>query len=116
MSWYPDARAVTVSLGDAGPARGGLEASLLLDEGFLEKLAQDVEGDLVVAVPGRDLFVASGTGHPDGIEKLRWAVERVWSEDQGEGDPDPAWDVPAGRLLTRDLLVLRDGVWAPLPA
>ncbi|MFI0351050.1 DUF1444 domain-containing protein [Actinomadura sp. 9N407] len=128
MSWYPDARAVTVSLGEAGPAdgapagpgaqggRGGLEASLLLDEGFLEKLAQDVEGDLVVAVPARDVFVASGTGHLDGIGKLRWAVERVWSEEQADGDPDPAWDVPAGQLLTRDLLVWREGQWSVLPA
>ncbi|MFF5260504.1 DUF1444 domain-containing protein [Actinomadura viridis] len=128
MSWYPDARAVTVSLGPAAPAGGkgepsaapagraggGLEAGLLLDEGFLEKLAQDVEGDLVVAAPARDVFVASGTGHPEGVEKLRWAVERVWSEDQGEGDADPAWDVPAGHLLTRDLLAWRGGAWTPL--
>ncbi|MFC5750682.1 DUF1444 family protein [Actinomadura rugatobispora] len=111
MSWYPDARAVTVSLGE-----GGLEAGLLLDDGFLEKLAQDVEGDLVVATPGRDVFVASGTGHPDGVDKLRWAVERVWSEDQGDGDPDPAWNVPAGHLLTRELRVWREGVWSPLGA
>ncbi|XVQ09334.1 DUF1444 family protein [Spirillospora sp. CA-255316] len=111
MSWYPDARAVTVSLGE-----GGLEAGLLLDDGFLEKVAQDVEGDLVVATPGRDVFVASGTGHPDGVDKLRWAVERVWSEDRGEGDADPAWDVPAGHLLTRELRVWREGSWAPLTA
>jgi hypothetical protein len=91
----------------------GLEAGLLLDEGFLEKLAQDVEGDLVVATPARDVFVASGTAHPDGLEKLRWAVERVWSEDRDEAD-DPAWDVPAGHLLTRDLMVWREGEWAAL--
>lgn len=109
MSWYPDARAVTVSLGE-----GGLEAGLLLDDGFLEKLAQDVEGDLVVVTPARDVFVASGTGHPDGIEKLRWAVERVWSDDQGEGDADPAWDVPAGHLLTRELRSWHQGTWTPL--
>ncbi|MEW2358719.1 DUF1444 family protein [Spirillospora sp. NPDC029432] len=121
MSWYPDARAVTVSLGGAEPSRGGgLEAGLLLDEGFLEKVAQDVEGDLVVAAPARDVFVASGTGHPDGIGKLRWAVERVWSEERPEdeagGDGEPAWDVPAGQLLTRDLLVWREGQWSVLPA
>ncbi|TDC60598.1 DUF1444 domain-containing protein [Actinomadura sp. GC306] len=110
LSWYPDVRAVTVSLGGAGAARGSLEAGLLLDEGFLEKLAQDVEGDLVVAAPARDVFVASGTGHPDGVDKLRWAVQQVWAEDRGEGG-DPAWDVPAGSLLTHDLLVRRGGTW-----
>jgi hypothetical protein len=141
MGWYPDARAVTVSLGGPSapsepspaspgpqtpppgltppspspglPSAGGLEAGLLLDDGFLEKLAQDVEGDLVVATPARDVFVASGTGHPDGMEKLRWAVERVWSEDRGEDD-DPNWDVPAGHLLTRDLMMWREGRWAAL--
>ncbi|GAA2438314.1 hypothetical protein GCM10010191_61840 [Actinomadura vinacea] len=111
MSWYPDARAVTVSLGE-----GGLEAGLALDDGFLEKLAQDVEGDLVVATPARDVFVASGTGHPDGVDKLRWAVERVWSEEPAEGEADPAWDVPSGHLLTRELRVWRGGGWTPLAA
>jgi hypothetical protein len=139
MGWYPDARAVTVSLGPPSPsgrtspsgpsgtsgpsgsapsgtgadAAGGLEAGLLLDDGFLEKLSQDVEGDLVVATPARDVFVASGTGHPDGLEKLRWAVERVWAEDRDQDD-DPAWDVPAGHLLTRDLMMWREGRWAVL--
>ncbi|MEU5881267.1 DUF1444 domain-containing protein [Spirillospora sp. NPDC047279] len=108
LNWYPDVRAVTVSLGE-----GGLESGLLLDDGFLEKLAQDVEGDLVVAVPGRDVFVATGTGHPDGVDKLRWAVDQVWSEGEAA---DPAWDVPAGALLARDLLVRRGGAWETLPA
>ncbi|MEO3824564.1 DUF1444 family protein [Actinomadura sp. B10D3] len=115
LSWYPDVRAVTVSLDGAGQ-RGSLESGLLLDEGFLEKLAQDVEGDLVVAVPARDVFVASGTGHPDGVDRLRWAVAQVWAEDRGDDGADPAWDVPAGSLLTHDLLVRRAGTWDVLPA
>lgn len=152
VSWYPDVRAVTVTLGDGlpgglpgsaglpgiplvGPAarsatgpggvpaggaapgrRGGLESGLLLDDGFLEKLTQDVEGDLVVATPARDVFVASGTGHPDGVDKLRWAVSQVWSEDRGEGGADPAWDVPPGTLLTHQLMVRRGTTWEILPA
>ncbi|MFP3961495.1 DUF1444 domain-containing protein [Actinomadura fulvescens] len=108
LSWYPDVRAVTVSLGE------GLESGLLLDDGFLDKLAQDVEGDLVVAAPARDVFAATGTGHPDGVEKLRWAVDQVWSEGEAAEDADPAWDVPAGALLTRDLLVRRAGAWETL--
>ena len=113
LSWYPDVRAVTVSLGGAA-GRGTLESGLLLDDGFLEKLAQDVEGDLVVAAPARDVFVASGTGHPDGVDKLRWAVGQVWAEDRD--NPDPAWDVPAGSLLTHNLMVRRAGGWDVLPA
>lgn len=99
LNWYPDVRAVTVAL-------GGLEASLLLDDGFLDKLAQDVEGDLVVAAPARDVFVASGTGHPEGVDKLRWAVAQVWAR-----DADPGWDAPASALLGHDLLVRRAGAW-----
>jgi len=120
LSWYPDVRAVTVSLGavpgagDAPSRFGGLEAGLLLDDGFLEKLAQDVEGDLVVATPARDVFVASGTGHPDGVDKLRWAVGQVWAEGR-RGDGDPAWDVPPGQMLSCDLLVRRGGAWEVLP-
>ncbi|WP_019630220.1 DUF1444 family protein [Actinomadura atramentaria] len=106
LDWYPDVRAVTVTLGGAG-----LEAALLLDDGFLEKLAQDVDGDLVVAVPARDVLVASGTGHPDGIEKLRWAVGQVWSDGRGEDDAAPGRDVPVGTLLVRDLLVRRETGW-----
>ncbi|GAA1808978.1 DUF1444 domain-containing protein [Actinomadura chokoriensis] len=113
LSWYPDVRAVTVSLGGA-PGRGSLESGLLLDEGFLEKLAQDVDGDLVVAAPARDVFVASGTGHPDGVDKLRWAVAQVWAEDRD--NTDPGWDVPAASLLTHNLMVRRAGVWDVLAA
>jgi uncharacterized protein YtpQ (UPF0354 family) len=91
MNWYPDVRAVSIGLGN------DLEAGLLLDDGLMDKLAQDVEGDLVVAVPARTLFVATGTGHRDGLEKLRLTVDRVWSG----GD----------HLLTRDLMVRRRGSW-----
>ncbi|OLT36733.1 hypothetical protein BJF79_30630 [Actinomadura sp. CNU-125] len=102
LNWYPDVRAVTVTV-------GGLEASLLLDDGFLDKLAQDVEGDLVVAAPARDVFVASGTGHPEGVDKLRWAIAQVWARERS--DADPAWDAPASALLGHELLVRRSGAW-----
>jgi hypothetical protein len=95
FTWYPDARAVAVTLD------GDLESSLLLDETFADKLAQDVEGDLVVAVPARDVLIASGTGHPDGLAKLRWVVDQVWA---AGGRP----------LLTRDLLVRRRELWEVL--
>lgn len=115
FNWYPDVRAVAVTAG------GDLESGLILDEGFVEKLAQDVDGDLVVAVPARDMFVASGTGHPDGVDKLRWVVDQIWSDDRhagadaGAGEPDgPAGDRPH-LLLTRDLLVRRGSTWEVVP-
>jgi uncharacterized protein YtpQ (UPF0354 family) len=95
LNWYPDARAVSIGIGN------DLEAGLLLDDVLMDKLAQDVDGDLVVAVPARPLFVATGTGHRDGLEKLRWTIDRVWTG----GD----------QLLTRDLLVRRGGSWEILP-
>jgi uncharacterized protein YtpQ (UPF0354 family) len=109
LNWYPDAKAVSVGCG------GDLEAGLLLDDGFLEKLAQDVEGDLVVAVPARDALVASGTGHPDGLEKLRWAVDRVWSDSRPGASAESLTGAHPQPLLTRDLLVRRDGAWQVLP-
>jgi hypothetical protein len=85
---------VSVSLG------GDLEAGLLLDDAMMEKLAQDVEGDVVVAVPARNVLVVTGTGHPDGLAKLRWIVDQVWS-----GIEERAL------LLTRELLVRRQARW-----
>lgn len=115
FGWYPDVRAVAVTAG------GDLESGLILDEGFVEKLAQDVEGDLVVAVPARDLFVASGTGHPDGVEKLRWVVDQIWADNRHpaaaagvEQPPESAAGERPHLLLTRELLVRRDGAWAAL--
>lgn len=78
-----------------------LDASLVLDDDLMEKLGQDVEGDLVVAVPARDVLMVSGTAHEDGLAELRRTVQRVWTA--GED-----------RLITRDLLVRRRGAWAVL--
>jgi hypothetical protein len=94
FTWYPDAKAVAVSLG------GDLESGLLLDDTLMEKLAQDVEGEIVVAAPARNVLVATGTGHPDGLAKLRWIVDQVWS-----GIEERAL------LLTRELLVRRQDRW-----
>ncbi len=92
LHWYPDAKAVALTLG------GDLEAGLILDDGIMNRLASEVGGDLVVTVPARDILVATGTAHADGLAKLRWVADRIW-----EG---------TDHLLTRDLLVRRDGEWS----
>lgn len=110
MDWSSDATAVSISFRDdgadetlAGTGRHSLslDASLVLDDDLMDKLAQDVEGDLVVAMPARDVLVASGTAHHDGLAELRRTVQRVWTT--GED-----------RLITRDLLVRKRGEWAVL--
>jgi uncharacterized protein YtpQ (UPF0354 family) len=108
LDWSSDVKAVSVTLRDDGADEPksvrrspSIDASLMLDDDLMEKLAQDVEGDLVVAVPARDVLVASGTAHHDGLAELRRTVERVWAT--GED-----------RLIARDLLVRRRGAWAVL--
>jgi uncharacterized protein YtpQ (UPF0354 family) len=97
LDWASDVKAVTITVGS------GLESGLSLDDDLMEKLTQDVDGDLVVAVPARDVLVASGTGHQDGLAELRRTVDRVWATG-GE------------RLVTKDLLVRRRGTWDVLKA
>jgi uncharacterized protein YtpQ (UPF0354 family) len=105
IDWSPGAPMVTVALRDEkdNSPIAPIDASLVLDDDLMEKLAQDVEGDLVVAVPSRNVLVASGAGHQDGLAELRRTVDQVWA--MGEG-----------RLITRDLLVRRRGAWATLAA
>lgn len=95
LNWFPDVRAVTVTVG------GDLEAGLLLDEAFLDKLAGEVDGDLVVGVPARDVFTATGSRDEQGLAKLRWVADRVWAR----GD----------HLLSRSLLLRTPAGWTPLP-
>jgi hypothetical protein len=113
IDWAPGAKTVSLALrgneraeraepADRGEHRSpSIDASLVLDDDLMDKLAQDFEGDLVVAVPSRNVLMASGTGHHDGVVELRRAVEQVWVG--GES-----------RLITRDLLVRRRGCWTSL--
>ena len=94
LNWFPGGQAVTVGFG------GDLEAGLLIDEPFLDKLAREVDGELVVGVPARDVFTATGSRDEQGLAKLRWVADRVWAR----GD----------HLLSPHLLVRRDGHWLPL--
>jgi uncharacterized protein YtpQ (UPF0354 family) len=76
----------------------GLESSLLLADMFWEQMR--MPGDLVVGVPARDVVIVTGSQSPPGLEKVRRAVDRVYFA----GDE---------HLLTRQLLVRRDGDWQP---
>jgi uncharacterized protein YtpQ (UPF0354 family) len=76
----------------------GLASTLLLAESVWAGLADSVPGDIVVGVPARDVVITTGSESRPGLEKVRRAVNRVYFA----GDR---------HLLTRDLLVRRDGVW-----
>jgi len=79
-------------------AGGDYEASLLLLDSVWNGGQIDVKGDLVVAIPTRDLLLVTGSQNPQGIEKMKKMVDEAF-----------------GRFayrLTRKLLVYRNGGFA----
>jgi uncharacterized protein YtpQ (UPF0354 family) len=52
-------------------AGGDYEASLLLFDSIWEDLRTKVKGDIVVAVPTRDLLVVTGSEDADGLQRVR---------------------------------------------
>jgi uncharacterized protein YtpQ (UPF0354 family) len=76
-----------------------LESSLLLVDLLWDKVEQQLAGETVVAVPARDVILATGTEVPGGIESLEHVADRAWQRAER-------------RLqLTRSLLVRRDKSW-----
>lgn len=63
-------------------AGGQYESSLMLVDALWEELEVQVSGELVVAVPSRDVLLFGGTGNPDTLPALRQAIARV-QEDGG---------------------------------
>jgi uncharacterized protein YtpQ (UPF0354 family) len=52
-------------------AGGDYEASLLLLDSIWTDLKSEVQGEIVVAIPTRDLLLVSGSQFPQGLEKMR---------------------------------------------
>ena len=80
-------------------AGGDYEASLLAAPDLWSSSVMP-DGDLVVAIPARDLLLVTGTRTPDGIAQLRDAASRLY--------PD------ASDRITPELFVLRDGKFSKL--
>jgi len=80
---------------------GDLEASLLLVDHIWAQLAPQIPGDLIAAVPTRDVLAVTGTDVDDGLAVLSSAVSRVWE--------NPATDPKL--LLTRSLLKRQGPSW-----
>jgi len=79
---------------------GGIESSLLLADGFWDSLEGAVPGDIVVAVPARDVMIVTGSRSQPGLAKARRAVDRMFFA----GGP---------HLLRPGLLVRHRGTWQP---
>ncbi|MEH1013575.1 hypothetical protein V6U90_10730 [Micromonospora sp. CPCC 206060] len=78
----------------------GLECSVLLVDEFWADLRHSVPGQLVVGVPARDVVIVTSSLSVPGLEKVRRGVDRVFF-------------AGGAHLLSRDLLIWRDGVWQP---
>ncbi len=76
-------------------AGGDYEASLLLLDSIWSNGQMDVRGDIVVAIPTRDLLLVTGSEHPEGIAKVKEMVRDAYST--------------GAYRLTPKLFVRRDG-------
>jgi uncharacterized protein YtpQ (UPF0354 family) len=61
-------------------AGGDYEASLLVIDSIWNDLQKDVHGDVVVAIPNRDLLIVTGSKDRQGIEKMKQLVQKSYSE------------------------------------
>ena len=81
-------------------AGGNYESSLLLTPQIWTGDAMKVDGDIVVAVPGRNLLFVTGTKTPGGIAKVREITAKAMRESPNR--------------LTETLFVLKDGQFVKL--
>lgn len=87
-----------------GPLRmvecgGAFEASLLLDPELWDELANDLRGELLAVVPARDLLIVTGSGHPQGLSRLREMIESVNRNEE------------VAYAVSNTILVRRAGEW-----
>ena len=76
-------------------AGGDYEASLLLFDFIWDDMKKEVRGDVVVAIPTRDLLLVTGSQDTQGIEKMKQIVQKTAAE--------------GSYRLTTQLFVFRDG-------
>lgn len=79
----------------------GAEAALLTSDDVWSSLAEQVEGEVVVGAPARDVMFVTGSESQAGLEKVHRACERVFFAGHEN-------------LLSRHLLVWRQGGWESL--
>jgi len=74
---------------------GDYEASLLLLDSVWTGIQKDVSGDIVVAIPSRDVLLVTGSDDRDGLEKMRQTINKISAQ--------------SAYRLTKKLFVRRDG-------
>lgn len=79
----------------------GLEAALLTSDEVWASLEAQVEGEIVVGAPARDVMFVTGSQSQAGLEKIHRACERIFFAGHEN-------------LLSRHLIVRRQGVWEAL--
>jgi uncharacterized protein YtpQ (UPF0354 family) len=82
---------------------GDLESSLLLVDHLWEQIDPQLPGELIAAVPSRDMLAVTGSQVPGGIAALTRCADAVWQQS-------------TTRLLTRSLLIRHGPSWQLLPA
>jgi uncharacterized protein YtpQ (UPF0354 family) len=83
-------------------AGGDYEASLLTFSDLWKSSQIEVSGDIVVAIPARDLLLVTGSKTPGGIPRLRTLASKAYGE--------------SAYRLTDALFVFRNGRFTMLPA
>ncbi|MBN2211335.1 MAG: DUF1444 family protein [Sedimentisphaerales bacterium] len=78
-------------------AGGDYEASLLLSDKLWTKEYFDVQGDIVVAVPSRDVLLVTGSNDVENLAGIRKSAEEIFND--------------SGYALTTELFVRRGGKW-----
>ncbi|HUC57747.1 MAG TPA: hypothetical protein VMA95_10120 [Streptosporangiaceae bacterium] len=78
---------------------GDLESSLLLVNEIWSRVAPSFDGDLIAAVPARDILLVTGSGVPDGMSVLRHGIDSVWRRSETR------------LLLTKSLLFRDETSW-----
>jgi uncharacterized protein YtpQ (UPF0354 family) len=76
-------------------AGGDYEASLLLLDSIWDDMKKEVRGDVVVAIPSRDLLLVTGSEDSQGVEKVKKMVDESFAN--------------GAYRLTKKLFVFREG-------
>jgi uncharacterized protein YtpQ (UPF0354 family) len=78
-------------------ADGNYESSLLLAENLWDDQAKAVQGEIVAAVPSRDVLLFTGSASTEGLRELRAAVANLHAN--------------GSRAISATLIVRRNGLW-----
>ncbi|HTR40776.1 MAG TPA: DUF1444 family protein, partial [Pseudomonadales bacterium] len=74
---------------------GDYEASLLLFDGIWNGIKNEVRGNVIAAIPTRDLLIVTGSEDPEGLQRMKKIIEDATTK--------------GSYRLTKKLFVYREG-------